>query len=1168
MKNFQPRQLFAFILAVALSVPSLSKADEVSDRANAYLAALQATPGAIASINSMAGISLPFSGPVPPNQVTALQSLLFKADGSNTMAWDKPADSAVGVVRGFRFLQFLRGVPTRLQTYQNLTGIAFTPIGVLASGQLEILFSTLFDPNGTPTIVHALPDFAALSIFVASDYVNALRSTPGALTSLQGLSGRTLSTSGLLPTDQLLFVFQQLFDSKGVRSTAYTQPQLAAQSLSKGLTFLTALRTTAGALQGLQDVLGKTLPATGFLTNEDHFNILFGLLFKADGSQQMAYTQPQEAAAALTTANAVLQGLRSTPGALQALTDLFGKTLPTTGPLTNTTDIEYLFGLLFKQDGTRQTALWNNPTEAAQAVNQANALLKALRSSPGAVQAVQDLLGQALPVSGILTNVNQIDFLFGMLYKADGTKQTAIWADANEVAAALAKANDVIKTLRVSPGSLTALQQLVNIALPASGVLNQNQMEALLGLLYRADGSRQTAIWNDPAETAKAITQANVYLQALRTTPGALQALQELINQSLPASGFLSQTEVERLFSYLYKSDGTRQSGVWTNPTEAALALAQANAYLKALRASPGALEALAGISGTVFPANGVLNQAQLEALLALLYNADGSRQAAVWGNPAEAALALAKAWDYLNALRATPGALQALRDLTGQTLPSTGQLSSQDVAHLFAQLYKSDGSRQQAIWDNPTTAATGLVKANDLLKEFRAESGALSALASLTGRSIPGTGTLSAEQLADLFALLFDANQPGGVTVAYNNPKEAVQAIKRGKTYLDILQQTGAIRALNALTGANLPEAAGQVLTDAQLQVLFSQLYETGTTPSLAYSDPQRAATNLLRGKAYLDALRATPEALTALDYLTGKTLPATGVLTKDQLTTLFALLVQSADSAFKPCSGDATLTKASCNPTGASTDLVRAMAYLQALRATPNALQRLAATSGTLLPASGPLSSQELSFLFSLLYDASGNPTKAYNDPQGAAKDLVPAIPTPSGSKKGGSKWLAIGLGLAAVGVGLLFWKPWAGAAIGVAAATALALSALGTSKTSGIPGGLNASKGTKLEAVVIPADAPNYVAPSIAKPTGGQSLVQVISADSKSSFVSPTSPNNSYIPLKQQGAARSSFDQFRWLTQAESGRASAIDRRQALNNAAASNKNVGVISPADHR
>ena len=72
-----------------------------------------------------------------------------------------------------------------------------------------------------------------------SNYMEALRSTPEALSSCRTLTGTSLPASGPLTPAQVDTINFQLYDSHGARTPAYEHPQAAVVTLNAGARRLT-----------------------------------------------------------------------------------------------------------------------------------------------------------------------------------------------------------------------------------------------------------------------------------------------------------------------------------------------------------------------------------------------------------------------------------------------------------------------------------------------------------------------------------------------------------------------------------------------------------------------------------------------------------------------------------------------------------------------------------------------------------------------------------------------------------------------------------------------------------------------------------------------------------------------------------------------------------------
>jgi len=305
-------------ISVIVATPPLFAESDAQIHADAYLAALRTVPGALSGLNSFTGQHIPASGALTADQNVYLIDLLYDSNGNPTIAYHQPTvaaqnDSAVG-----NYLQALRTTSGALASLGSLTGQTLPPSGALSGGQIQFLFSQLFDQNGGQTTAYAQPYSAAHAVSAAGAYLQALRQTTGALAALTTLTGQSLPASGTLSSTQIAFLFTQLFDAAGNTTTAYSNPAQAAQGISSAGAYLRSLRQTSGALAALQSLTGFSLPATGALSGPQ-IQFLFTQLYDASGHTTAAYSNPGAAAQSLVSAGNYLHALRATPGALAAL---------------------------------------------------------------------------------------------------------------------------------------------------------------------------------------------------------------------------------------------------------------------------------------------------------------------------------------------------------------------------------------------------------------------------------------------------------------------------------------------------------------------------------------------------------------------------------------------------------------------------------------------------------------------------------------------------------------------------------------------------------------------------------------------------------------------------------------------------------------------------------
>ena len=284
----------------------------------------------------------------------------------------------------YAYLEDLQATPGAIADLQALTGIVFPAQGAqLSAAQFQTLYGMMFNADGSHSSAYTNPLKSAQSLPPALTALQVFQKTPGAISTLETLTGQILPTTGsLLTTTQIQFLYTQLFDANGNPQTAYTNPTKAAEGLQPALTYLLTLQKTPGALTALQELTGNSLPATGDRLTTPQIQFLYTQLFDASGNTQTAYTNPTAAAQAIQPALTYLQTLQQTPGALTALQALTGNSLPTTGTLLSTVQLQFLYTQLFDASGKQQTA-YTNPTAAAQGIQPALTYLQTLQQTPG-----------------------------------------------------------------------------------------------------------------------------------------------------------------------------------------------------------------------------------------------------------------------------------------------------------------------------------------------------------------------------------------------------------------------------------------------------------------------------------------------------------------------------------------------------------------------------------------------------------------------------------------------------------------------------------------------------------------------------------------------------------------------------------------------------------------
>jgi len=848
---------------------------------------------------------------------------------------------------------------TALQTFQKTSGTLAalqTLIGqtlpasgtLLTTAQIEFLYTQLFDVKGNQTLAYSNPTQAAANLNAGANYLTALQVNKGAgIQLLNALAGQNLPTSGPLTSNQLLFLFTQLFtlDAKGnvVPTQAYTDPGTAVQNLQAASNYLNALRTDKGALTAFNALTGLGVQGSGSLTPAQ-LTALFGQLFTVDSKGNVVKTQA-----------------------------------------------------------------YNDPNGAATTVIAASNYLNALRIDKGALTAFNALTGLGLPGNGALT-ANQLTALFGQLFTLDAKGnivKTQAYGDPNGAAANVIAANNYLIALRANKGAgLKAFNDLTGLNIQGNGSLTMSQLEALFGDLFTKDKNGnviRTQVYSDPSGAAANVIAADNYLIALRANKGAaLNALNALTGLNIQTTGALTTVQLEALFGELFTKDikgNVVMTQAFSDPKGAAANVIAANNYLIALRANKGAgLKAFNDLTGLNIQGKGSLTAGQLEALFGDLFTTDSKGhviKTQVYSNPSGAAANVIAADNYLKALRAMKGAaLSAFNQLTGVGLPANGGLTPTQLADLFAQLFTKDNQgnvvHTQA-YSDPKGAAANVIAANNYLIALRANKGAgLKAFNDLTGLNIQGKGSLTAGQLEALFGDLFTTDSKGNVikTQVYSDPKGAAANVIAADNYLKALRtDKDALAAFNSLTGLGLK--ANGSLTRDQLMALFGQLFTKDKNGNVihtqAYSDPKGAAANLIAANNYLVALRKTPGALDALKALTGVALPAQGGLSADQLQVLFGQLFTIDDH------GNVVHAQAYTNPAQAAETLLHADAFVIDLRATPGALTALQNIFDISLSPTGSLSADQIQAIFGLMFLADGTPSLAYTDPQSFVNILV---------------------------------------------------------------------------------------------------------------------------------------------------------------------------------
>ena len=520
----------------------------------------------------------------------------------------------------------------------------------------------------------------------------------------------------------------------------------------------------------------------------------------------------------------------------------------------------------------------------------------------------------------------------------------------------------------------------------------------------------------------------------------------------------------------------------------------------------------------------------------------------------------------------------------------TTDQVTA-DIQFLFTQLFDVNGNKTLA-YDSSTQAqaVANFFAAANYLAALQANNGAgILALNALTGQNLPLSGPLTGTpdqitaEIQFLFTQLFDVN--GNKTLAYDSSTQAqaVANLIAAANYLAALQANdgAGILALNGLSGQNLPMSGPLTGTPdqitAEIQFLFTQLFDVNGNKTLAYDSATQAqaVTEVQKAAAYLAALRANGGAgLTALEELTGQKLPTDGALSYDQIQYLFTQLF---DTSGNP-------TNAYNQPTVAVEDLVRAEAYLEALRSTSGALSVLKTITGQTLPSSGPLTPDQVQVLFKQLFDASGNPTLAYNNPTEAAKQLA------SAQKSSNIGLFVLGGVLAGVLTAALLNISGASLTVtalaGTAVTGAVIASAFLFGGSKGTPVSTPTSSITSLQAPALkllppaissvnPATGGNAAATPQQATTQGTNVSQLTVVEPHAMVVGASAPDKAYVSLnpgldgvvQNPDAIKASYAQGRWLATANGNNASPQVSPAAMGYAGPANKTIGIINPSQN-
>jgi hypothetical protein len=406
------------------------------------------------AFNYLFGQTFQNEGPLSDDQLTLLFGQLFTETGDRSKGYNDPMHAVQDVGHAANFFIALQATSytdldgntwNNLNAFNELTGLNIQPGVALTQDQLATLFADLYttqaNPDGTvsivPTEAYFNPMDAAANWGTAANYLTALRANNGAgLDALKNLTGLDFPPSGKLTPDEIAALMGLLFtndaNGKTVPTLANTMPAQATDLVTHASAFLDSLRKTSGALDALKYLLGMSFPGIGEALDVADIGFLFAQLFHDDGQLQdangnytRAYADPQQAAVDFIKADDYLTALRATPGALDAVNDIFGLQLPSDGkldpdPTQNTGQLKFIMGQLYASDGSTAMA-YNEPAKASTATVHADAFLKALRTTPNALAQLQFVFGVTFPPSGYLTDKSQIEKLFGFLFNKDGS---------------------------------------------------------------------------------------------------------------------------------------------------------------------------------------------------------------------------------------------------------------------------------------------------------------------------------------------------------------------------------------------------------------------------------------------------------------------------------------------------------------------------------------------------------------------------------------------------------------------------------------------------------------------------------------------------------------------------------------------------------------------------
>jgi hypothetical protein len=320
-----------------------------------------------------------------------------------------------------------------------------------------------------------------------------------------------------------------------------------------------------------------------------------------------------------------------------------------------------------------------NPMAGLEGVNTAlqygAPYLRALQGTPTALDSLDYLTGKgSLPRTPQKLSKAQFDLLFSLLYNDAGKLQPFIVGkDFQGAAQNLVDAADYLRVLRSTPKSLDSLGYLTGKNLPVDGTLDMNQLETLIGLLYKDATTKQDFVKSrDFQSAAQTLNYGADYLRVLRSTPGAIEALAYLSGSALPSNGALNADQINFLMAQMINEKGELQKFVREgNFKGAAEDLVHAAALLKALRGTPGALAGLKKATGWDFPAdNTPLTGDQINGLIKQLY-VDATRHSDAWSDPTHAADVLSDAGG------SSKGNIVRLLSIAGLTLATLGLFQS-----------------------------------------------------------------------------------------------------------------------------------------------------------------------------------------------------------------------------------------------------------------------------------------------------------------------------------------------------------------------------------------------------------------------------------------------------------------------------------------------------------